>query len=320
MDMETGRRDMINEEPVMTPHRLKTATIVLGALLAFAPPLWADRDEQPGEKTLRREPAKEFRKSPEPARQRDTARDTRREPAPTNLRMHPANERAREINREPRNEPPARPLHLAQAKEQHRESPKVRQPQPKPPPGHVLDKRHGHNHYYPPRGHVVPVLPPAHRVIHHHHVAYHYHGGIWYRPSGPHFIVVLPPVGIYVPVLPPFYTILWVRTIPYYYAAGVYYTWAPAHHSYVVTEAPPEADIREAQAGSDQLFIYPARGQSEAQQAKDRYECHRWAFSETGYDPSLPGGNVPETRHAGNRSDYFRAMKACLEARGYSVQ
>jgi Glycine-zipper domain len=41
-----------------------------------------------------------------------------------------------------------------------------------------------------------------------------------------------------------------------------------------------------AQAG--QLYIYPAKGQSQAQQDKDRYECHSWAVSQTGFDPSNP--------------------------------
>ena len=34
------------------------------------------------------------------------------------------------------------------------------------------------------------------------------------------------------------------------------------------------------------LFVYPAKGQSDQQLANDRYECHRWAVNETGFDPS----------------------------------
>ena len=33
-------------------------------------------------------------------------------------------------------------------------------------------------------------------------------------------------------------------------------------------------------------FAYPNAGQSEQQQSKDRYECHQWAVSQTGFDPS----------------------------------
>src|SRR5260370_34218937 len=39
--------------------------------------------------------------------------------------------------------------------------------------------------------------------------------------------------------------------------------------------------------GSD-IYIYPAKGQSQAQQDKDRYECHAWAVQQTGVDPSNP--------------------------------
>jgi Glycine-zipper domain len=35
------------------------------------------------------------------------------------------------------------------------------------------------------------------------------------------------------------------------------------------------------------LVIYPAKGQSPAQQDRDRYACHTWAVQQSGYDPSL---------------------------------
>lgn len=34
-----------------------------------------------------------------------------------------------------------------------------------------------------------------------------------------------------------------------------------------------------------QQVIYPAKGQSAAQQKKDETECHAWAKKQTGYDP-----------------------------------
>ena len=37
---------------------------------------------------------------------------------------------------------------------------------------------------------------------------------------------------------------------------------------------------------AQEIFVYPARGQSQAQQDKDRYECHSWAVQQTGFDPS----------------------------------
>jgi hypothetical protein len=36
------------------------------------------------------------------------------------------------------------------------------------------------------------------------------------------------------------------------------------------------------------MFIYPAKNQSQEQQDKDRYECHSWAVKQTGFDPSMP--------------------------------
>lgn len=184
----------------------------------------------------------------------------------------------------------------------------------------VLDKRHNHNHYYPKRGHVIRELPRSYRVFHHHHERYYFVDGIWYRPSVSGFVVVTPPVGMTVTLLPPFYTTIWVGGIPYYYADGVYYRWRPAERVYVVSEAPAEPEVVEDASIPQQLFVYPKQGQSSEQQNSDRYECHRWSVEQTGFDPTQPGGNVPEEQNVVKRSDYQRAMKACLEARGYSVQ
>jgi hypothetical protein len=37
---------------------------------------------------------------------------------------------------------------------------------------------------------------------------------------------------------------------------------------------------------AQQVFAYPNAGQSQEQQGKDRYECHQWAVSQTGFDPT----------------------------------
>jgi hypothetical protein len=137
-------------------------------------------------------------------------------------------------------------------------------------------------------------------------------------------------------------------------------------------------------AWSQQMFIYPKNGQSQAQQEKDKGECYSWAVNQTGFDPANPsapppqgagaprssavrgaargaavgavggaiGGNAgkgaaigaaagglmggmrrrdevreqdaqyqaAQQRQASARSNYDRAFKACLEARGYTVQ
>jgi hypothetical protein len=300
----------------MMTQRPMSATIALGLLLAFSSTLWADRDDRDERKPAKQEQQREQRVAPVIKRAQEPRREQTKE-----TRGATVQQRERETERVNGRE--KRPLTdrtrtvVAPAK---RVEPRFHPTVAKP--GYVLDTRYKHNHYYPPRGHIETVLPPKHRVIIHRNVSYHYHDGVWYRPHGTRFIVVLPPVGLVVPVLPPFYTTIWFGTVPYYYAGGVYYTWQPEYRNYVVTEPPPEQQVRETLNGavSDSIFIYPKQGQNEQQQAADRYECHRWAVDQTGFDPSLPGGNVTEADHAVKRADYYRAMKACLEARGYSVQ
>jgi hypothetical protein len=188
------------------------------------------------------------------------------------------------------------------------------------PRDYVLDRKYNHDHYYPPRGYVAPRLPEAYRVLVHKNTRYYYHSGVWYRRSTAGFIVVLPPIGVAIPILPPFYTVLWVGGVPYYYANGIYYVWYPAQQAYVVTSPPPESAVSDKPAEPEKLFIYPKQGQSEKQQAEDRYQCHQWAVEKSGYDPTRAGGDVPEEEYFNKRADYQRAMKACLEARGYSVK
>ncbi len=180
------------------------------------------------------------------------------------------------------------------------------------------DTRYHHNRYYPARGHYVRALPYGYHTFYHHRSPYYFSGGVWYRPYGPYFTVVAPPFGLVIPILPPFYTTLWVGGIPYYYANETYYTYYPGG-GYVVTN-PPQNQVSEEPPQADWLYSYPTRGQSEEQQADDRYTCHRWAVGQTGYDPTLPLGGVAESQSAQKRSDYQRALGACLEGRGYSVK
>lgn len=34
------------------------------------------------------------------------------------------------------------------------------------------------------------------------------------------------------------------------------------------------------------IYVYPARGQSDSQLAQERFECHRWAVQQSGFDPT----------------------------------
>jgi hypothetical protein len=115
-----------------------------------------------------------------------------------------------------------------------------------------------------------------------------------------------------------YYTTLWVGGVPYYYANEVYYTQTAG--GYMVAE-PPKGEVAQAPpTTAGQLFVYPRKGQSEKQQAKDRYECHSWAVSQIGYDPTQPTSSVPEAQTNQKRADYQRAMGACLDARGYTAK
>ncbi len=42
------------------------------------------------------------------------------------------------------------------------------------------------------------------------------------------------------------------------------------------------------QAVAQELFIYPKEGQTDEQQAQDKFECHEWSVQQTGFDPSNP--------------------------------
>jgi len=121
-------------------------------------------------------------------------------------------------------------------------------------------------------------------------------------------------------LLPPYYTTIWVNGIPYYYADDVYYRWLPDQRTYIVSSPPPANEVVEDANIPKNLYVYPKQGQSAQQQDTDRYECYRWAVQQTGFDPTQPGGNVSANQNTSKREEYQRAMKACLEGRGYSVQ
>jgi hypothetical protein len=123
--------------------------------------------------------------------------------------------------------------------------------------------------------------------------------------------------GLFFGALPFYYSTLWWGGVPYYYAAGVYYRWNGVVGEYETVPAPPglESQVDAQQPSATNLFVYPKSGQSAEQQANDRYECHRWARDQTGFDPTQPSAGS-----AAKRQDYVRAQTACLEGRGYSVK
>jgi len=46
-------------------------------------------------------------------------------------------------------------------------------------------------------------------------------------------------------------------------------------------------------ASSQDVYVYPSKGQSDQQLAEDRYACHLWAVTESGFDPSQFEGVAP---------------------------
>ena len=88
-------------------------------------------------------------------------------------------------------------------------------------------------------------------------------------------------------------------------------------------DLPPQAGPRPP-LPSPHVEFSPAKGQTPAQQERDRYECYLWAVRKTGFDPSRPQ-NVPATPYdeerLANRILHFRrATTACLTGRHYSIR
>lgn len=171
----------------------------------------------------------------------------------------------------------------------------------------------------------------------------HWRGGYWggrYWPAayyGPGFAWFLASVPLYC-------STFWWNNVPYYYYNDVYYTWSPTADGYVATDPPPAAPADGAAAGAPasapatgeeyaapeasaaagsaesadaippggfasggpSVYAYPAKGQTEQQQAADRAECTQWAATQTGGAVGSP--------------DYRRAAIACFQGRGYSAQ
>ena len=191
-----------------------------------------------------------------------------------------------------------------------------------------LDGRHEHNHSYVDRGVVVGAVPRGAQPVRYGGARYWYHGGVWYRPEGPGFLVIAPPVGIVVDVLPPYYAAVAAGGVQYYYANDTYYLFNSAARGFQVVDPPagveggpstPSGGAVPPAAG-DAVFAYPRNGQSPEQQATDKYECHRWATDQTGFDPTRDGGGVAPELVAAKRADYARASGACLDGRGYTVR
>lgn len=164
-------------------------------------------------------------------------------------------------------------------------------------------------------GHHTHRLPTGVRRLYYQPYPLFYFGGIYYRPFDNGYVVVRAPIGVRVRHLPVGFVTLSVGALTYYYVNDVYYRRDGG--DFIVVDAPPvEPDSVPAAStySTGDWIIYPTRGQSEEQLQRDRYDCHLWAYDQTGFDPTMPNQNQND------RATYYRAQAACLEGRGYSLK
>ena len=173
-------------------------------------------------------------------------------------------------------------------------------PGPQYRPGHVIDR-------FPERNYRVPYRGDD----------YFYSGGYWYRPRGPHYVVVRPPYGIRVSYLPDYAREMWVGGSLFFLAAGAYYSYESTTREYVVVPQPMGVSDQPPPAASNgyDVLAYPTNGQSQQQIDQDGYECYRWAVEQSGFDPrAMTYQPTPEVVQA-----YRQAQGNCLASRGYQV-
>lgn len=179
-----------------------------------------------------------------------------------------------------------------------------------------FDGAHGHNHSYPQPGRAVRAVPPHARVVIWGGVRYNFFDGVWYTPGVNGYVVVRPPIGIVIGDRPALFSALTIGGLAYLYANGAYYREHPGGGYEVV---PPPVEGRSA-AAPEKIFVYPRQAQTAQQQASDEYECHKWAVTQTGFDPTDAALGQNTARGPAKPGDYERARSTCLEGRGYTVR
>ena len=211
----------------------------------------------------------------------------------------------------------------------------VRQTQP-PREGYYQDipRRNGDNRHWQGRpdghgngwgpgpqyrpGQTIDGFPDRYWKVPYRGQDYFYSSGYWYRPHGGRYIVVAPPYGARVEYLPSYAREVWLGGALFFLVADTYYQYLADSREYVVVNppmaAPAPVPVAPVSGGYD-VVAYPMYGQGQEQQEQDRYQCHRWAVSQSGFDPATavyaPPGNVTDT--------YRRALGACFSGRGYSI-
>lgn len=180
----------------------------------------------------------------------------------------------------------------------------------------TAEAAHRYSRFARPGQHIRD-LPSGHITVLVGKSSYRYNRGIFYRPARRGYVVVRAPIGARVRSLPAGFISFSIGVRRYFYVNSAYYLWDPPTREYIVVNAPDgaeEAVRREAAEVVQELFVYPAQGQSDELVRQDRYECYVWASEQSGFDPSSAADN-PD-----GHSDYNRAFSACLEGRGYTVR
>jgi hypothetical protein len=95
-------------------------------------------------------------------------------------------------------------------------------------------------------------------------------------------------------------------------AAGMTAAMAAVQPAMAAPAAAGQFPTRPAQPVS----LFPNNGQTPEQQARDRYDCYRFALAQTGYDPLHPQANAQGSPQA---DAYDRVRTGCLQQRGYTV-
>ncbi|TLP54954.1 MULTISPECIES: DUF6515 family protein [Pseudomonas] len=165
-------------------------------------------------------------------------------------------------------------------------------------------------------GHSVERFPDRYWRVPYRGQDYFYSGGYWYRPHAGGYVVVTPPYGVRVSYLPSYAREVWVGGALFFLVADTYYQYLADSQEYVVVNPPaaPSPAPAPMPQGYD-VIAYPLYGQGPEQQGQDRYQCHRWAVSQSGFDPAT-ATYAPPLQVA---DSYRRALGACLSGRGYST-
>lgn len=75
-----------------------------------------------------------------------------------------------------------------------------------------------------------------------------------------------------------------------------------------------------APSAAQNVIAYPAKGQSQEQQDRDRFECYNWAVQQTGYNPQAPqAGSTPPPAPGGPSPFRGAARGAAVGAVGGAI-